>query len=183
MPCPTFGATCAVNSTLSSIALLPGYWRLSPRSLELSLCNSRTVGGTQVSACRGGSVAGVDGGGYCAPGHRGPLCQVCEAAYTHFDPITTQCEACPTVESTLGVPAVAGAAAALVFGLAALLYRSPPRALRETVHRLRRLRSKVQDLQLLPRLYASHEPTCMIRFLQPIPMRVLVLLRRDAGSS
>jgi hypothetical protein len=73
----THGAT-----SLESVRLTPGHWRLGPRSKEVHEC----ITNNGFSPCIGGTDSGEEtsfddsanytGSGYCAPGHTGPLCEV-----------------------------------------------------------------------------------------------------------
>ena len=154
--CPAQGAACPANSTLRSIAMLPGFWRLSPRSREPSRCLEVDRGNESVTACRGGADAGADGRGYCMPGHLGPKCQVCDpshfASRVHFNHEEGVCSDCPDPLIGVGIPAAAALVAALLARLAVLACQSPPRPLRACVWWLRRQASKLLDLQLLPRV-------------------------------
>ena len=61
------GAHCPLNSSLATIEMRDGFWRLSPYATRLRSCvNKSSV------ACLGGSVSGA-----CAPAHEGPLCKTC----------------------------------------------------------------------------------------------------------
>ena len=81
--------------SLDSVELRPDYWRLSGTSTVLYPCAA--VNGS--SACVGGTSAGDEnefkqeytGSGYCAAGHTGPLCQVCEEAGTYYDIEIARC--------------------------------------------------------------------------------------------
>jgi hypothetical protein len=78
----THGAT-----SLESIRLMRGQWRLGPRSTEVVACKRNSTGG---SPCIGGTNSGefsvtdsgvnYTGSGFCLPGHTGPLCEVHLAA-------------------------------------------------------------------------------------------------------
>ena len=145
--CPESGANCSVNSTLSSLEIVPGFWRLSPRARTPLAC----AGHATDSPCLGGPDAGVDGRGYCRPGHRGPLCSVCEEPQTHVDERTGRCEACPDLMKTMGVPAaIVALSLAVVAGLVALAYRSPKCARLGVVSRLRLLWGRMEELHLVP---------------------------------
>ena len=70
-------------STIAELKLKPGWWRLSPDSAEVYLCErygacdgTRTDDGNATATLR----SGIDGLG-CREGHRGPLCSVCEAGW------------------------------------------------------------------------------------------------------
>eukprot|EP00966_Prymnesium_polylepis_P044096 1022501-Prymnesium_polylepis.1 len=57
------------------LTLKVGYWRHSTVTLQTHSCPI-AEGWTP---CRGGIDAGHEGDGYCAPGHRGLRCEVCDA--------------------------------------------------------------------------------------------------------
>ena len=68
--CPE-GTSCGWNTTLATLNLTAGWWRVSGSSTELHRCDSWGHGR---SSCAGGSWAGASGDGYCAEGFHGPLC-------------------------------------------------------------------------------------------------------------
>ena len=67
---------CPTNSTLSTIVLNEGFWRLSGSSTDIIECSNGEGG----SPCLGGSESGPNGAGYCRDGHMGPRCEVCLSA-------------------------------------------------------------------------------------------------------
>ena len=146
---PETAAACPENSTLATVELARGYWRLSPAARELSAC---VVMGN-VTACRGGRDVGDDGAGYCVEGHHGPLCQVCEAENTFFDEDVGLCADCPELSMTIGIPIIAASVLALVFAIGALLYRNPPTPLATAMRvEIDRVSSKFRVLQMVPRV-------------------------------
>jgi len=113
------GAHCPLNSSLATIEMRDGFWRLSPYATRLLSCvNKSSV------ACLGGSVSGA-----CAPAHGGPLCKTCISDDEYFDSDTGACLDCPdgsgpAVASTLIVVLLAAASAA-----AYLIFVRPPQSL------------------------------------------------------
>jgi hypothetical protein len=67
--CPE-GANCGWNTTLATLNLTAGWWRVSGSSTEIHRCNS---GGDGRGSCSGGNHAAANGDGYCAEGFSGPL--------------------------------------------------------------------------------------------------------------
>ena len=66
--CNDVEVECPKGSTLETLVLRPGYWRLSNRSRAISACS----GGNATARCKGGSDAGSDGNGYCGELYTGP---------------------------------------------------------------------------------------------------------------
>eukprot|EP00966_Prymnesium_polylepis_P321090 7377409-Prymnesium_polylepis.2 len=99
--CPT-GAICSFNTTVATMELLEGFWRISMETSEVSACEWKD----DYTPCRGGVDAGDHGVGYCAPGHRGPWCQLCNATslsfilqeprHYYFSPEDARCHNCTT---------------------------------------------------------------------------------------
>eukprot|EP00966_Prymnesium_polylepis_P288265 6658297-Prymnesium_polylepis.1 len=83
------GATCGENTSLATVKLLPGHWRLSETSEVVSKCEEI---GTAQSPCKGGS----DASGYCREGHTGPLCKLCTEDNKFY--LEGSCVSCPAVE-------------------------------------------------------------------------------------
>ena len=102
--CPRTG------TTLATIALRPGTWRLSPRTASIVSC-ARDANGT--TPCRGGESSAV---GYCEQGNSGAMCEVCpDDAY--FSRSLASCTPCPAASSTRG----ALLSLALLFGVCIIL--------------------------------------------------------------
>ena len=66
------GAVCPANSTLRTVNVTTGHWRLSARSQDVDECDQAG----DWTPCIGGNSAGLLGDGYCALGHDGPLCRL-----------------------------------------------------------------------------------------------------------
>ncbi|KAL3917863.1 MAG: hypothetical protein SGPRY_006236, partial [Prymnesium sp.] len=62
------GAICDWNSTLATIHVKRGFWRLSPLTSRLYACDTEGEEGNISSACNGGIAGDVS----CSPGHAGP---------------------------------------------------------------------------------------------------------------
>eukprot|EP00966_Prymnesium_polylepis_P074951 1738596-Prymnesium_polylepis.1 len=66
-PCPE-GTSCSWDTDISTIKMLPGWWRLSDSTLDVRRCGSNdTLGG-----CIGGNVTGI-----CEDGQTGAMCKSC----------------------------------------------------------------------------------------------------------
>jgi len=123
-PCPA-GTECPYGSTiLPALVLQPGTWRISGGARRVELCQP---GDGNATACRGGYDTGADGTGYCAPGHRGPVCEVCVEEGRYFNWRTASCTECPSgsfyvliYSLLLGIPV-------LLFYLLTLAHRRSPR--------------------------------------------------------
>jgi len=126
-PCPA-GASCPYGSTvLPYLFLEPGTWRISEAARTFEKCQEGPHGATP---CRGGTIVGDDGDGYCHPGNSGPLCQLCLEESHYFDWRSASCVKCPLASRyslvyglLIGVPVSLGA-------IAMLASRSSPRARR-----------------------------------------------------
>ena len=80
--CLSGGAVCAEGTTLATVELLPGRWRLSGTSEEVVKCYtsssteasnaSSEIDGNWWSPCKGGGDPGFEGDGYCQLGYSGP---------------------------------------------------------------------------------------------------------------
>ena len=86
--------TCATNTTLQTLRLTSGIWRLGSDSLDLQRCAD--YDDSSKTPCLGGADAGDDGDGYCREGHTGPLCSSCINASTYLND-NGECAACPAV--------------------------------------------------------------------------------------
>ena len=75
------------------VKLDPGMWRGAGDRID-GLRQCKNTAGAWLDACVGGSVFGE----YCAPGHTGPLCALCEK--DHFKDDAAMCKACPST----GIP-------------------------------------------------------------------------------
>ena len=115
LPCSSLDGArpdCAYGSTVANICILPDYWRLSNRTATLSQCqpNGPCMGGCEV-------------GGYCLPGHTGPLCEACVDDDHYYDIRTSRCTVCPSA----GVAATRAIAVCLIllaiFGIFQLVTR------------------------------------------------------------
>ena len=137
-------ATCPANTSLATVVLNPGRWRLSPQSAVTYPCavvgggpdvNGTDMAGGNATAswtgpCKGGAVAASDGEGYCQPGHMGPLCQICTRPKEYFLKESAKCIACPNPGIAASLMLVAVAAVLVLLGGCFLVYKRPPRRLR-----------------------------------------------------
>lgn len=83
LPCPA-SARCAAGSTIETIVLRRGFWRLTNRTSDVRPC----AGGSVSAACLPNGTVGV-----CAEGHEGPLCALCVATDKYFE--DGACVDCP----------------------------------------------------------------------------------------
>eukprot|EP00966_Prymnesium_polylepis_P059249 1373529-Prymnesium_polylepis.1 len=92
VPCTTVeGTSCPWNATIRTLRLSNGYWRHSARTLQTFHCKSQG----DWTPCLGGGNAGHDGDGYCAPGHAGPRCELCNGTDSqYFDQLDARCHDC-----------------------------------------------------------------------------------------
>ena len=91
------GLRCGhLNTTLETVEILPGSWRISAGTAKLYACASK--GGW--TPCQGGADAGDQGDGYCADGYHGPRCELCDGPpYSkYFDKVlNARCQDCGDV--------------------------------------------------------------------------------------
>lgn len=78
IPCP-LGATCEWNTTVRSMRIKSGFWRLSPLAVKIYKCEYGVNGSTPCLA------AGNAGDSICVAGHSGPLCRVCDDDHFYFE--------------------------------------------------------------------------------------------------
>ena len=99
------------GATLEQLPVLPGFWRQSSHSRHVRSCifagNVSCVGGTNLSQ-------------QCAPGYRGPLCNLCEAGYHGGRGLTCQlCKGDPAAS----IGGVLGISCSVILVFALLLAR------------------------------------------------------------
>lgn len=90
--CPV-GAVCPWNTTVETLQVQLGYWRLSPFAPILEKCETID----NVTACRGGLAAGDLS---CAPGHTAPRCVHCANDRQYFQ--EGLCRDCPKGGGSIG---------------------------------------------------------------------------------
>jgi hypothetical protein len=114
-----------MNTTLDTILLLPGHWRLASSSMVVTSCE----GSNAMIRCIGGSSASSEnlsaamGDGYCAPEYTGPECKLCRGGQgLYLD--GGECKACPEFGPRLALflGLVAVASAVLAFLMVAVAY-------------------------------------------------------------
>ena len=101
-PCPGDANCSSPSATLETLPLKAGFWRASKSSDVLYEC--RRFGGDGDAGekrCAGGSEFGIDGSGYCAPGFKGPECQLCEEE-DHYLTNGNTCSQCAAVGELVG---------------------------------------------------------------------------------
>ena len=129
-------------------------WRLTNRTLDAREC--ATTGDLSHSPCVGGAQSADEtGSGYCAPGHKGPLCGVCKEQDWFYDPDAMACVDCganlfwlvPLLKYLLPLLAIA-----LVLSASTLLIERAPERLRFVSKRLVQLRLLAVDANVYTRL-------------------------------
>ena len=119
------GGRCPWNSTLSTMLLREGFWRLAPSSRQILSCINLAN-----ASCMGGRHSG-----WCNDGYKGPQCAVCSESGKHHDDIEG-CIDCPNATGPT-LFAVAVLMGATLFAIAVwYLYSHPPDRLREHSFRL-----------------------------------------------
>ena len=108
-PCPRWAECPKLNTSLATLLLKEGYWRLAPDTERVKFCSGCTDGsgedGTRSctsSTCRGGNNAGTDGSGLCRDNTTGPMCTICLVDGTYFDSESNACAECPDSSSVAG---------------------------------------------------------------------------------
>eukprot|EP00327_Prymnesium_parvum_P030761 CAMPEP_0195606718 /NCGR_PEP_ID=MMETSP0815-20121206/7832_1 /TAXON_ID=97485 /ORGANISM="Prymnesium parvum, Strain Texoma1" /LENGTH=168 /DNA_ID=CAMNT_0040746473 /DNA_START=32 /DNA_END=535 /DNA_ORIENTATION=- len=92
--CPP-GAFCETNTTVETLKILHGYWRLTTLTSKISAC-AKTASAGDPPACKGGTA----GAATCAANHTGPLCEVCLQDHQYFN--DGACRNCPPVLPIMG---------------------------------------------------------------------------------
>ncbi|KAL1519160.1 hypothetical protein AB1Y20_003420 [Prymnesium parvum] len=118
LPCPR-GAECPANTTLESLVLKPGFWRLSPLTAQIHSCKGLdSENASALTPCLGG--AGV---GECQTNHTGPLCETCKDGF-YFEDST--CQECASAGGAAGVAIGVSIAALVVCRILFALARKSP---------------------------------------------------------
>ena len=123
------GSSCPPNSFVATFEILPGFWRVSDRSTELSPCTGADANASvMASVCVGGVGFGS---ALCAPNHTGPLCEVCERDHHYFDKQSDPpgCAKCPSggqFAARLAVVAVIVCMLVCLFALIGTLRHTSP---------------------------------------------------------
>ena len=114
------GATCPNDdTTLATVLLRRGRWRLSEFSTEILIC-AEAHGFTP---CVGGVHTGA---ATCADNHAGVLCEQCLQMGYYFDASVAFCQMCPAASVLAGLLLAIGAVCAIVLAVSKLLlWRSP----------------------------------------------------------
>ena len=152
------GGTCADNTSLAQVQVHHTHWRLHQHSKSIYPCH--TSGNH--SPCHGGSLAGLDGAGYCQAGHYGPLCELCEhdngasddeVTLFYFNRLAAQCTECPPATNLvlIGGGVVAGLATLAV--LAPLTYQHLSNGAKDRVSRAGALLvARLRSIDVVPRV-------------------------------
>lgn len=151
--CPAEATNCSYsNVSLTTLPLLPQRWRLSAASSTLYKCPANGQSG--MTPCVGGTSAGVDGVGYCLPGHHGPMCQVCDVSNSSsmfFDSGAARCVECPDLRNALFELSIMVIVTVVAIGLLLLASARPPRWLGGVARLLHDARARVSGAALLPK--------------------------------
>ena len=124
IPCPAKGASCPMDTTIETIVVHPGHWRLFKWSWEITACE----GDNATQRCVGSSNAnGFNSSGfgddYCGRDYTGPECKICRGGRgLHLD--RGECKKCPDIgpRVALLVCLIVAVAAALALTLAAYFH-------------------------------------------------------------
>ncbi|KAL3930129.1 MAG: hypothetical protein SGPRY_001671 [Prymnesium sp.] len=109
-PCP-LGAQCDFNTTLPTLHMQPGFWRLSPYATTLLPC-AHTEGeeghsnSTPEEICLPGASVGT-----CAAGYGGPQCLVCTHSSQYME--ESKCVDCPQASAGIAITGGLGVVAAV----------------------------------------------------------------------
>ena len=126
--------TCPINTTISTLNLTSGFWRIGPLSRDMQECARQ--GGW--SPCRGGTSS-ID---YCEDGFTGPLCSICTSSPNGTKRYYSQahCEDCPDgVGLGLIVPILV---CVVVLATTLCLMKRAPSAAREWALKMKSLAEK-----------------------------------------
>lgn len=150
--CPG-SATCAPNTTLATLNLTRNHWRLSPRSRQITACEQ----GAEGSACAGGTSSGIEGDGYCLPGHRGPRCQICDqsARKQFFNVRRGICSDCPPLDLSFPLIGIVSVVALLLSGVLYWIARSGSHSshcMAVVTLSMNRVWRRIKDLALMAKL-------------------------------
>ena len=99
-PCPTGSACKLSNETIgarvSTLELLPGFWRSTNATLEVLACKDNPAASTQLlasdSVCKGGNSTDLFGNAVCADGNEGPYCAVCSSDTARQGGVCVRCD-------------------------------------------------------------------------------------------
>ena len=109
------GGECPLNSTLSTILLRKGFWRLSPYSTVIEAC----TGDNDTSPCVGGRNKGT-----CAAGFLGHRCGSCSNSSLYYN--DGVCKVCPSTAERFLVVTFIAAGAGIVLRVLWILFKRPP---------------------------------------------------------
>lgn len=151
---------CADATTLDTIELGHGRWRLGPRSTIVETCDvviSSAKNTPSWSPCRGGAAPGVLGDGYCESGYTGPLCRVCVNETEYYADDQKRCFECPRLANQVGI--MLGIASGVCLGVLLLYWLLASGWLPHGVqHVLHRWAVKASALSLMPKLKVRIPP-------------------------
>jgi len=105
-------AGCTNNATIANLDIRPGYWRLSPMSLDVKACLTKRQSGANATQVISSCTGGTNASNYCDPEHYGPLCMLCterDNQWKYFNTRARRCDNCPDP-----VPKLVGITATLV---------------------------------------------------------------------
>jgi hypothetical protein len=152
------------DTTLESMHIKSSFWRVDNTSTDIRFClNSQ-------EACKGGTVAGDLGTGYCKQNHHGPFCMLCVAGYY---PSEGSCISCAEFQRRSDALIVAICFVLLV-SLFYFAHRSSS-VIRNSVAKLqtrtmlvklKHVATFFQIVLLLPSVYIVPYPTSYVNFLK-----------------
>ena len=92
--------TCVKGTTIDNMVINPHFWRESANTLNTYKCKN-------IHACKGGIIINSTDD-ICHPGHKGPICDVCEKGWSKDDGV---CLKCPenigrTMSLTIVIPVI-----------------------------------------------------------------------------
>jgi len=145
VPCPT-GSQCPWNTTVDSLLVVPGYWRLSAQASTIYRCTHDN--NASLHTC----VGGAPGDASCAAGHKGPRCEVCAESRHHFDGFSGVCLQCP--DAGHGVAVTVAVVTPILFAVAVLywIYAQRGPRLRSIRHKLHLCRQLMRSLGVMAKV-------------------------------
>ena len=91
---------CKKNTQINTLELKPHFWRQNPNTIVTYKCKN-------IFACKGGVILNSSDN-LCQPGHKGPICDVCEKGWSKDDGVCLKCpeDNTRTVGLTIFIPLV-----------------------------------------------------------------------------
>ena len=153
--CPEY-FECPLNTHLSDVLLLPGYWRLSSEATIAYPC-----AGNGSVPCSGGRLVGEAGADYCSGNSSGPLCEACP--YSHyFDSDTFRCSSCADLNFTDKLVLFGAVVGVLVLLWLAMTHSPTLREVSFRVHHLKVVPALKMTIAMTQARAAILMPVCLI---------------------